>query len=307
MNNLTLRQLRAFRAIAVSGSFTIAAEQLHLTPAALSGLIKELETQLGVRLLDRNTRKVGLSAVGEEFFPLTERVLQDLDDAVVSISNLKEKRRGIVRLAAPEVMSCTLVPRAMAAFRELHPHVEVRFLDVPIEDVITRTARGEVDIGIAPGPVDQPEIERLPFMRAPLRLAVHKDDVLARTDEVTWADVRDRKLVTFFRGFDEWMPARRSSKAAPTFPTEILFVRRINTALAMVQAGFGVTACPVYARGLASGFDLSLIKLCRPEVDREYAVLTRAGHSLAPAVEAFRAFLLDFAPRWARQAAEEQG
>jgi len=306
MNNLTLRQLRAFRAVATTMSFTDAAERLHVTPAALSGLIKELESQLGVRLFDRNTRKVALSGVGEEFFPLTERVLQDLDDAVLSITNLKEKRRGIVRIAAPEVMSCTLVPSVMATFSEQYPQVELRFLDIPIEDVIARTIRGDVDVGIAPGPVNLPDIQRRPFMRAPLMLAVRDDDPLAKRRTVTWADVAQRRFVTFFRSFAEWGPAG-AGDADGLFPRDVTFVRRINTALSMVQAGFGITVCPVYASQLAKGFGLKLIRLTGPEIDREYALLVRDGYSLTPPVEAFCDFVLQFAPRWAKAKAQAHG
>lgn len=301
MNNLTLRQLRAFRAVALTKSFTDAARTLHLTTAALSGLIKELESQLGVRLFDRSTRKVVLSGVGEEFFPLTERVLQDLDAAVLGVTSLKEKRRGIVRIAAPEVMSCTLIPSAMSAFRRRYPQVELRFLDVPIEEVALRTARGEVDLGIAPGLVGSSEIVRTPFMRAPLRVAVRADDPLAARRQVTWKDVDSRHFVTFFRSFREWAPGHRGIDAEILFPREVTFVRRINTALAMVQAGFGITLCPVYAAGLAAGFGLRLVGLKNPEIDREYAMLTRVGHSLTPPVEAFCEFLPDHARQWARQ------
>ena len=302
MNNLSLRQLRAFRAVATAGSFTDAAGRLHLTPAALSGLIKELEAQLGVRLFDRNTRKVSLSAVGEEFFPLTERVLQDLDDAVSGITNLKEKRKGIVRLAAPEVMSCTLVPPAMAAFRDLYPQIELRFFDIAMEEVLKRIARGDIDLGIAPGPFNEPEVEHLPFMHAPLRLAVPQDDAIARRSQVGWEDVKRRRFITFFRSFTEWAPAHFGSMSESLLPKDILMVRRINTALAMVKAGFGVTVCPVYATDLAASFGLKLVRLTRPEVHRDYSVLVRAGHSLAPAVEAFRDFLIEFAPTWAKSA-----
>jgi len=301
MNNLSLRQLRAFRSVATTQSFTAAAEQLHLTPAALSSLIKELESQLGVRLLDRNTRKVALSGVGEQFFPLAERVLQDLDDAVLSITNLKEMRRGIVRIAAPEVISCTLLPRAMAAFRGRYPQVELRFLDITIEDVVTRTARGDVDIGIAPGLVDAPGIRRKPFMRAPLMLAVSQNDPLAQRQSVTWNDVAQRRFVIFFRNLAEWGPSG-GGPAVSMFPRDITFVRRINTALSMVQAGFGITLCSVYAGQLARGFGLKLLRLTGPEIDREYALLLREGYAPTPPVEAFCDFLLKFAPQWARQA-----
>lgn len=300
MNNLTLRQLRAFRAAATARSFTDAATQLHLTPAALSALVKELESQLGVRLFDRNTRKVMLSGVGEEFFPMTERVLQDLDDAVLSLTNLKEKRRGLVRIAAPEVMSCTLVPAAMAAFRERYPQVELRFLDVGIEEVVELTARGEVDVGLSPGLIESSmELQRTPFMRAPLMLAVPLDDPLARRRSVTWTDLDGRRFVTFFRSFREWAPQQRDSQNR-LFPREVSSVRRINTALAMVQARLGITLCPVYAGSLATGFGLKLVRLVNPEIGREYALLTRKGHSLTPPVEAFMAFIQEFAPAWAK-------
>ena len=284
----------------------MAAERLHLTPAALSGLIKELESQLGVRLFDRNTRKVSLSSVGSELYPQTERVLQDLDAAVSNISRLKEMRRGIVRFAAPEVMSCTLVPAAMAAFREKYPLVELRFYDVQIEEVIDRTARGDFDLGLAPGPIENPEIERLPFMTAPLWLAVPRDHPLASHSRVNWKDVKGNTFISFFRGFGQWAPPQFGAQPNATLPQDLLVVRRINTALAMVQAGFGFTVCPVYARPLASGFGLTLVRLIGPEIRREYALLLRKGHSLPPAVKALQDFLLDFAPAWAESFAKSK-
>ncbi len=307
MNNLTLRQLRAFQAVANTHSFTEAAEQLSLTPAALSGLVKELETQLGVRLFDRNTRKVELSDVGQEFFPLTERVLSDLDDAVLNITALKEKRRGIVRIAAPEVMSCTLVPHVMAAFRKAYPDVELRFLDISIEEVITRTVRGEVDIGIAPGVTDIPEIHRTPFMHAPLMLAVPRNDPLAQRESVSWLAARQRPFVTFFRALGEWTVSEQGGERHSLFPDDVTVVRRINTSLSMVKAGFGVSVCPLYANELAAGFDLTLIRLTDPEIEREYALLTRAGHALTPPAEAFCEFVQWFAPQWAAMQSTQKG
>ena len=77
--NITLRQLRAFVALADTSSFTDAAASLHVTQSALSGLIKEVEQTLGVQLVNRSTRKVSLSEAGREFYPLVARLLQDLD------------------------------------------------------------------------------------------------------------------------------------------------------------------------------------------------------------------------------------
>jgi DNA-binding transcriptional LysR family regulator len=100
--DVTLRQLRAYVAVLEAASFSEAARTMHLSQAALSGLIKELENRVGIRLLDRTTRKVSASAVGETFAPMARRVLSNLDEALDNLTNLKELRRGLVRVAAPK-------------------------------------------------------------------------------------------------------------------------------------------------------------------------------------------------------------
>src|SRR4051812_1918623 len=134
--DVTLRQLRAYVAVLEASSFSEAAKVMHLSQAALSGLIKELENRVGVRLLDRTTRKVSASAVGETFAPMARRVLSSLDEALDNLTNLKELRRGLVRVAAPETLSCTLLPELIAGYNNSPPGVDVRFDDVPIHEVL---------------------------------------------------------------------------------------------------------------------------------------------------------------------------
>jgi DNA-binding transcriptional LysR family regulator len=115
--NLTLRQLRAFAAVAETGSFTAAAQQLHLTQSALSVLVRELEREMGVQLLDRHTRRVQLTEAGREFLPSVHRLLGDLTTAVAGVTDLRDKKKGVLRLAAPQLMACTLMPRVIAVYR----------------------------------------------------------------------------------------------------------------------------------------------------------------------------------------------
>src|SRR3989338_5989400 len=131
--NVTLRQLRAFVALAKTCSFTEAAASLHVTQSALSGLIKELEQTLGVQVVNRSTRKVGLAEVGREFYPLAARLLQDLDGALDTIADLKALKRGLVRIAAPQLMSASVLPEVIAGFRQQHPDIEIRLLDCMVE------------------------------------------------------------------------------------------------------------------------------------------------------------------------------
>jgi DNA-binding transcriptional LysR family regulator len=119
--NPTLRQMRAFIAVAKTGNFTLAAQFMHVTQSALSGLIKELEQTLGARVIDRSTRRIALTDMGKELYPLFSQMIDDLDRALANVADHAQLRKGIVRVAAPQLMACTLLPQAIAAWRERHP------------------------------------------------------------------------------------------------------------------------------------------------------------------------------------------
>jgi DNA-binding transcriptional LysR family regulator len=122
--NLTLRQIRAFVLVARSGSFTGAAKSMHLTQSALSQLIRELETSLNTRLVDRTTRSVSLTAPGNEFLASAQRILDDLEQAVGNVDKLVAKQRGRVVVSLPVVLGSNLPP-VLAKFRRAYPGIEL--------------------------------------------------------------------------------------------------------------------------------------------------------------------------------------
>src|SRR5450830_1461730 len=176
--DITLRQLRAFVAVAQTGGFTRAAESLHITQSALSGLIKELESQLGLRLIDRSTRRVYLSELGTEFHAVAVRVLRDLDSALENLDNIKRLRRGVVRIAAPQLLASTVLPSALADFRLMHPDVEIHLQDCAVENVISDVLSSEVDIGIGPQRAPVAGLAVDPLFELPFRsdVEIHLQD-----------------------------------------------------------------------------------------------------------------------------------
>lgn len=294
-NNVTLRQLRAFCAVVEAGSFTGAAKSLYLSQAALSGLMKELESQVGVRLLDRSTRHVSPSTVGEWFFPLAKRVLDDLDDALLNINNLKELRRGAVRVAAPEVLSCTLMPELIAEYGDRYPEIDVKFYDIPIESVFSRLSSGEIDLGIAPVTEPTAEFDAVILMKTPLCAAFSPDSSLARNEQLTWKDLQFERLITFLPEFSRRVLSKVPNKHHPRNISE---VRRLNTALSMIRTRPGVTICPAFAGPFVEGFGLTFKPLIKPLIYLETLAFTRKGVALSPAAENFLAFTRDYSATW---------
>jgi len=289
--NLTLRQLRAFVAVARLGGFTAAAKRLHLTQSALSGLVKDLERGLGVRLFDRNTREVVPTEAGREFLPLAVRVLDDIRDAATRVSDIASSDRGIVRVAALELASCTLLPPVIAAFQDANRRLKVRLDDTVLEQMLARVRQGEVDLGIGPEPAPDPELERSPLLSAPFMLACPRTHTLAKKKRVTWSDLRGEPFVTMFRNFRTLVMNELQGWPQDLELAQMRETALATTALGMVQAGLGVTICPVYAEPLVRAFDLVLRPLTAPVVTADLYVFTRKGRSLSPVAERFVAFL----------------
>lgn len=281
--NVSLRQMRAFVAVAGCGSFTGAAQQLHLSQPALSQLIKDLEDVLGVRLLERTTRSVVLSEVGSEWLPQIKRVLQDLDRVVDGIADLRDLRRGMVRIAAPPAMFYSLLPPILAVHRTRHPGVQVRIIECQAEQLEEKTLSGEADLGLGPERMVGPDTEIVPLKAAPLMLVCPREHALAAARRVTWKDVVAYPFIAIGSEYGAQIDRdlNAHSKGLSLNPSHE--VTHVTTALSLVRSGFGVTACLAHVQRLADSYDLVLRPLLGPKMVREVRVYLKRGRSLTPA------------------------
>ncbi len=117
--NITFRQLRVFLEVAQSGSMTRAAESLHLTPPAVSMQVKELESQVGLPLFDREGRQVSLSTAGEYFLVHARRLMGALKDAENSMARFRKLEQGMLTIGMVSTAKY-FVPHLLARFREEH-------------------------------------------------------------------------------------------------------------------------------------------------------------------------------------------
>lgn len=289
--NVSLRQLRALVCLVQTGSFTHAAESMHVTQSAMSNLIKELERNIGLRLVDRSTRSVELTTAGRDFFPLVQRILRDLDAVLDGIDDLKALHRGVVRIAAPQLLACTLLPDVIAAWRLEHPGVQVRLADCDVEGVLTRVAAGEADFGIGPErPVSSEMSSRLLF-DLPFVGVFPAGHALDALDAVRWIDLLEHPFIALQGQFTERLSIdlQVALHERPLHPTnEVAFM---TTALSMVNAGLGVTACLPYAESLVRAFGLRMKLLHEPVLQRKVMAYERVSNTLSPAALGFKEFL----------------
>lgn len=291
--NVTIRQLRAFVAAAESGSFSAAARRLHVTPSALSLLVKELERVLGARLFERSTRNTRLCVAGTDFFPLAKKVLDDLARAVESAHELQHKRRGTVRIACTPLYASVLLPALIARYRERYPGIEVYVLDSLNQQALARVATGEADFGIAPQRPTPSGLEQQSLFKDRIVLICRPDHVLAKRSGVSWTRALREPFVSLTPDFTARLRADLLKHSSELVLEPAHHVSFLTTALGMVESGLGVTAQPAHAVRLVGSFGLVARKLTGPVVYRELSLFRVRDQALSAAATSFRDFLFE--------------
>lgn len=140
--------LRAFRLIAQHGSFTRAAMDMEVTASALSQTLRQLETHVGVRLLHRSTRRVGLTEAGQAFLARISPALSEIDAAIDALRQHGDRPAGTLRVAVPQMVLDHLIAPAMAPFMRAWPELK---LDIQVENRLTDLIAEGFDAGIRLG------------------------------------------------------------------------------------------------------------------------------------------------------------
>ena len=290
--NVTLRQLRAFVLVARLGSFTRAAQAMHVTQSALSLLVRELESAIDSRLFDRTTRAVALTAAGSDFFPRAERVLAELESALAGVDKLVARERGRVVVAAPLVLSSTYLPPILAAFGAKYPGIEVVLQDTLPNQVLPLVRGGAADLGIGTFASDEADIQRTLLFSEAMAAAFPAGHAFAQLQQLTWADLAQEPVLALSRGsvFRDLTEAGFAAAGLMLKPA-----REANYAgslIGMVDAGLGVAVLPGFAVKLADPARIGWRRVENPLIDREVSLVRRAGVSLSHAAQGFVDFIV---------------
>jgi DNA-binding transcriptional LysR family regulator len=297
--NITLRQLEAFVAVADTRNFTRAAQRLHTAQSAISLLVKELEADLGVRLLDRTTRHVELTNPGIEFRGYAEKLIADLDHAIRHTHELVERKRGRIAVAAPPYLATILLPQVIAQFQQELPGIQIALIDARTDQIVARGVAGEADIGVGTFRGDVDGIARTVLARDDLMAFYHAKHPLARIRRPSWANLGDYPSIMLTResGIRALVEEGYTATQVPIKPT--YEVAQITTALALVEAGLGVSALPSYALASCHNRRVAARVLTAPAISRNVEVISCLGRTPPPAASEFVRRLQEHARRLA--------
>jgi DNA-binding transcriptional LysR family regulator len=301
---LDVRRLRVLREVASHGSFSAAAEALSYTQSAVSQQIAALEREAGARLVERSARGVTLTDPGRALVAHADAILARLADAEEELQAINGLRGGRLRLAAFPSACATLMPLAVATFRERHPGVELSLCPADPDVGLALLRSGEVDVALSieaaftPPIAHAADVDAVELLDDPMYIMLPREHPLAGRGRLKLADLAD----------EAWMIGTTS-----TCPDTSIFLRACqvagfephiafnlddyNAIQGFVAAGMGVSFIP----------DLALINVrddlvirsfgSRPPV-RRIVALTLADSYRSPAKQAMLDVLVETAGEW---------
>ncbi|HEX7936195.1 MAG TPA: LysR family transcriptional regulator [Paraburkholderia sp.] len=291
--DLNLRDIRAFIAVAQTGSFTQAAARLHLSQPALTVQIRRLEETLGLRLFDRNSRNVALTPTGRDLLPLLQKSLHDMEQVLIDARALGDGASGTVRIACLPTFAASSLPELVQQLKKAVPRVSFQVRDVVASMVNTLVRNEEADIGLTGGDLDDANLEVLHAGIDRLVVVCPKRHALAKRRRITLPDLAATPLVLTAQGTSVRAvvdSAFAKARCAPEVACEPTYMM---SAVAMVRAGLGVTILPASAREVRAEPELVARPVDDPAFTRPIALIKKRGRTLPPVTETFVAMLIE--------------
>jgi LysR family transcriptional regulator, carnitine catabolism transcriptional activator len=300
MIDFTSRQLRAFLLVAQHRSFTRAAGALFITPGGLSILIKELENQLGVRLFDRTTRQVSLTASGTELLTVVQHNLHELDKSLSRIARTEGAVDPSLSVGAPPLWAAG-VAQAIKAFRPRRPELRLQVFDGDSGTILGKVESGELDMGLGFFFKHVPGIRRVPLFRFSLIVIRANPGRASSRPTASWASLKGERFVTLQPSVPlQQFVDRNLAKAGISYQPGLV-LNNLYTQIAMVRAGEGIAVVPSFAFQECRTRGLLISSLVNPTVHLDFYQIRKGGRELSPVAEEFTAFLQSYIVSWAKE------
>ena len=299
-------QLKYFVAIAETLSFTKAAELVPISQPALSYQVKRLEEELGVRLFDRQGRKIALTADGELFLPLAQNLLSRANEAVKVVRNQSGVEVGEVSMGGAPSVATYLVPNLLASFHQVFPRVRVYLIEGGDAHLQQRVFAGSLDFAIVSNPGSPQTLDVMPLGSEDLLVVTSRAHRLADQPTVDLTGLWTEDFVLPEASYHLTAQIIEACRRAGFEPNLAYQTGSLETLKNLVRAGLGVSIMPSIAVSGAGKADLATIRV-RGGLTRElYLIrgkdrdLTRAAQVLLTHVRASVVEHMHYPPRGER-------
>jgi DNA-binding transcriptional LysR family regulator len=290
--SLDLHKLEIFASVARLASFTRAAEHLHMTQPTVSQQLAMLEAQIGTALIERDTRRLRLTAAGETLLVYAERLLTIAQEAVEATRAAAGLADRTLRIGVGHTMAIYLLPKLLSQYQTQHPTHRVRITVGNTAELLLAVASETAELALVGSPAEHPDVIVTPFMHDHLVVIVAPDDAWADRAEIGLEELRGRILLTREPGSALHATVERLLGASILAGESVIQLGETEAIKRSVEAGLGVALIQGIAveREVAAG-NLRALRLTDGDDSRTYAYAQRRQHTLSSAAVDFIALL----------------
>jgi DNA-binding transcriptional LysR family regulator len=294
MRGATLRQLRAFSAVAQHRSFVRAARQLHLTPSAVSLQIKELEQSVGLALFGRSGRDSCLTAVGETLLADVNRALSALDDVFHKVDRLRGGETGVVSVGMVSNAKY-FMPRFLAQFHAAHPGIGLRVCFSNREQLLRQLANSEVDFAVMGQPPEDLDVNSETLAPQPLGILAAPEHCLAKSRAIPAAALADCDFIVREPGSGTRAAMDRFFHQAQISPPLVMELPCNESIKQAVIANMGLAFLSLHTASLElTGKSLVVLDVVGLPLIRCWHVVSLRTRQMSDAAQSLRGFISEF-------------
>lgn len=300
MINVSTRVLRALIALDDLRHFSLAAERCNVTQSAFSQMIAKLESDVGLRLVDRDRRRVSLTGDGERLVASARRMIAELDEIGADLLDRVRMGKGRVAVATSPPFAAHWLPPLIAQFRARYPGIRFELFDhlPPRCMELVRERQADFAILSAPGPLVGLQYRVL--LQESFVLACPASHRLAARKRIELRDLEGARLIRYARTGSIGQHLEYAMRGIAV--EDAMEVEQLPTVAGLVAAGLGVSVVPSIATQFFDRTKVALIPVSSPGLHRPIHLVWQASRVLGPAPQAFVDLLETSLPRSRRPA-----
>jgi DNA-binding transcriptional LysR family regulator len=285
---LDSRQLRAFRVLARTGSFTQTARELHLTQSGISHSMKALETEIGCRLLDRLGKKVVLTQAGEQLLQHTEKILHEMEAARESLTQLGKWGRGRLRLGASTTACQHLIPPVLREFKESFPDHAISLEPGDTPELVASLLRQRIDLALSLEVEREPQLEFHPLFTDELQFLVAAQHPWALAGRVERSEIPRQNYILYSKRSVTFRLIENYFRREQMVLNAVIEVGSMEATKELVKLGLGISIlAPWVAKKEIEEGSLVALPLGRKKLSRRWGIIHWRGKRLNLAEETF--------------------
>lgn len=289
--NVTIKQIRAFIAVAKTYSFAEACEILHLSQPALSIAIKNLEQTIGGSLFVRTTRNLALTPEGIDFLPVAKRLLAEWDDAFIDLKNLYALNRGKLSIAAMPSFASSILPKYIKNFSDNYAGINIKIHDVIAEDTLAMVRAGRAEIAFTFEPDNADDLHFQPLFEASFVVALPAEHPLLAKKRVTWLDISHENFIALQKPSYIRHLIDASLQEKDIYLNVEYETNQLATIGKMIATDLGVSAVPNICSEIFKTYGVECRALVEPSISRKIGIVTRSRYPLSTAAQTFVSLL----------------